>query len=146
MSRFWKTYRKVEREKDKLATSKVGREQSKAGLESRRSPRIALCVPVLVYGHNPRKEPFHEAAYTICVNADGGLLALTEIVQRGQVVLLVNNKTLEERRCRVVRVGQESEGKREVGFELLPPRGRFWELVYDSRQKVWQSAKPGREG
>jgi hypothetical protein len=107
--------------------------------ERRRSPRLALCVPVFVYGHNPGEGPFHETSNTTCVNADGGTLALAAKVQVDQEILLVNCNTQEEQRCRVVHAGVESEGKRTVGFKIMPPERRFWGLVYDAQRRVWQS-------
>ena len=59
-----------------LAPAGGPREEVKPASERRRSTRLALSVPVLAYGHNSGKEPFHEATQTICVNAAGGLLAL----------------------------------------------------------------------
>ena len=111
----------------------------------RRSTRLMLSVPVLVYGWATGDSPFTEITYTLAVNAHGGLLALTAMVQPGQMMLLVNSNTQEERQCRVVRVGRECDGERKVGFELMRPADRFWGLVYDSRQRLWQSAEPERE-
>ena len=104
-----------------------------------------LSVPVLVYGWATGDSPFTEITATVSVNAHGGLLELDTMVQPGQMILLVNSNTQEERQCRVVSAGRESSGKRKVGFELVRPAGRFWGLVYDSRQRLWQSAEPGRE-
>ncbi len=104
-----------------------------------------LSVPVLVYGWATGDSPFTEITATVSVNAHGGLLELTAMVQPGQMILLVNSNTQEERQCRVVSAGREYSGKRKVGFELVHPAGRFWGLVYDSRQRLWQSAEPGRE-
>ncbi len=111
----------------------------------RRSTRLMLSVPVLVYGWATGDSPFTEITDTLAVNAHGGLLALTAMVQPGQRILLVNSNTQEERQGRVVYVGREYEGRRKVGFELTRSAGRFWGLVYDSRQRLWQSAEPGRE-
>jgi hypothetical protein len=116
------------------------REHAMPRRERRRSPRLALCVDVFVYGHNPGEAPFHESTSTTCVNAGGGLLTLTAKVQVGQVFLLVNCSTQEEHQCRVARVSQEHDGKRTVGFEIMPPECSFWGLVYDSQHRAWQSA------
>jgi hypothetical protein len=145
MSRIWDALKNAERRRIGHAAFRAAGEQSKPGSERRRSSRLALCVPVLVYGHNPGEEPFHEFSNTTCVNADGGRLALTAKVQVDQVILLVNCKTEEEHPCRVVHVGQQSGGKRTVGFEIAPPESSFWGLVYDSQQRVWQSAQMRQE-
>jgi hypothetical protein len=109
----------------------------------RRSTRLELAVPVLVYGWGTGDDtPFTEITRTLALNAHGGLLALNAMVQPGQKILIVNNKSETERECRVVCVGREYGGKRKVGFEFMRPEARFWELVYDSRRGLWQSAGP----
>jgi hypothetical protein len=112
----------------------------------RRSTRLELAVPVLVYGWAMGDDsPFTEITRTLTVNVHGGLVALAAIVQPRQMILLVNNKTETERECRVVRVDRECGGKRKVGFEFMRSEGSFWELAYDSRRKLWQSAGLGHE-
>jgi hypothetical protein len=112
----------------------------------RRSRRLELAVPVFVYGWSTADDsPFTEITQTLEVNAHGGLVALTAMVQPGQMILLVNNKTETERECRVVRVHRESDSTCKVGFEFIRPEGRFWELAYDFRNRLWQSAEPCHE-
>jgi hypothetical protein len=112
----------------------------------RRSTRLELAVPVLVYGYATGDDsPFAEITQTLTVNVHGGLVALSPVVQPGQMILLVNNKTEAERECRVVRVDQEYGGKRKVGFEFMHSGGRFWELTYDFRRKLWESTELGHE-
>ena len=103
----------------------------------RRSTRLELAVPVFVYGWSTADDsPFTEITRTLEVNARGGLVALTAMVQPGQMILLVNNKTETERECRVVRVHRGSVSTCKVGFEFVRSEGRFWELAYDSRKQV----------
>ena len=51
--------------------------------DRRRSRRWPLDIAVYVYGHGPEKEPFHEEAHTLNVNANGALLLLSVPVQKG---------------------------------------------------------------
>ena len=109
----------------------------------RRSSRLELAVPVLVYGWAEGDDsPFTEITRTLEVNAHGGLVALTAMVQPGQMILLVNNRRETERKCRVVRVHRAYGRTGEVGFEFIRPESRFWELAYDFRRRLWQSAEP----
>ena len=55
--------------------------------DRRRSRRWALDISVYVYGHGPGKEPFHEEAHTLNVNANGALLLLSVPVQKGTKVI-----------------------------------------------------------
>jgi hypothetical protein len=112
----------------------------------RRSTRLELAVPVFVYGWSTADDsPFTEITKTLEVNAHGGLVALTAMVQPGQTILLVNNRTETERECRVVRVHRESDSTCKVGFEFTRPAARFWELAYDFQRRLWQSAEPGHD-
>src|SRR5579859_4012607 len=73
--------------------------------DRRRSRRWALDISVYVYGHGPGKEPFHEEAHTLTVNANGALLLLSVSVRKGQMLLLTNRLTQREQNCRVVFLG-----------------------------------------
>src|ERR1700694_3299270 len=73
--------------------------------DRRRSRRLAFDIPVYVYGHGPEKEPFHEEAHTLKVNANGALLLLSVPVCKGQMLLLTNQLTQQEQECRVVFLG-----------------------------------------
>jgi hypothetical protein len=95
-------------------------------LRRRRSHRLKLPVRVLVYGWATGNSPFNEIVYTLSVNVHGGLIALTAAPQPGELVLLMNTFTDEEQQCRVVHVGPEHGGKREVGFELMYAGNWFW--------------------
>jgi hypothetical protein len=112
----------------------------------RRSGRLELAVPVFVYGWSTADDsPFTEITRTLEVNAHGGLVALSAMVRPGQMILLVNNRTERERKCRVVRVHRESDSACKVGFEFVRPESRFWELAYDFRNRLWQSTEPYHE-
>jgi hypothetical protein len=112
----------------------------------RRSTRLELAVPVLVYGWAAGDDsPFTEITRTLAVNVHGGLVALTAMVRPDQMILLVNNRTETERKCRVVRVHREYGVTGEVGFEFMRPEGGFWQLAYDFRNRLWQSAEPCHE-
>src|SRR3981189_2336016 len=73
--------------------------------DRRRSRRWSLDVAVYVYGHGPSKEPFHEEAHTLHVNANGALLLLSAPVKRGQILLLTNRLSAKEQDCRVGFIG-----------------------------------------
>ena len=58
--------------------------------ERRRSDRLWVYLPVLVYGRTVESEPFHEGTEALRVNAGGGLITLTTPVRCGQRLLLIN--------------------------------------------------------
>jgi len=95
--------------------------------DRRRSRRWTLDIPVYVYGHGQEKEPFHEEAHTLHVNANGALL-LSFPVRRGQKLLLTNTLTQREQDCRVVFIGTKRTGTVEAGIEFATTNPDFWRL------------------
>jgi hypothetical protein len=95
--------------------------------KQRRSKRLALSIPVRVYGRTPDDQPFRDVTATMSVSAHGGLLQLAPKVKRGQTLLLVNGVTDEERTCRVVYVESKRRTKK-VGVEFTDMKGDFWHV------------------
>jgi len=93
----------------------------------RRSKRLALSIPVRVYGRTPDNQPFRDITATMMVSAHGGLLQMAPKVKRGQTLLLVNCVTDEERECRVVYVESKRRSKK-VGVEFTSLKGDFWHV------------------
>jgi hypothetical protein len=96
--------------------------------KKRRSKRLALSIPVRVYGRTPDNQPFRDITDTSAVSVHGGLLPLGAKVQRGQKILLVHSVTEEERECRVVYVEASLWSKRRVGVEFTDHKGDFWHV------------------
>jgi hypothetical protein len=96
--------------------------------DRRGSRRWSLDIPVYVYGHGQGKEPFHEEAHTLRVNANGALLLLSAPVRMGQKLLLTNSLTQREQDCSVVFIGTKRSRTVEtaVAFPLTNPD--FWQL------------------
>ena len=128
MSRIFEALRHAERVRSgKLAEKPVGAEPVKAP-DRRRCRRWALDIPVYVYGHGPRKEPFHEEAHTLHVNANGALLLLSVPVRKGQKLLLTNTLTEQEQDCRVVFLGTRRTRTVEAGVAFPFTNPDFWRL------------------
>jgi hypothetical protein len=96
--------------------------------DRRRSRRWALDIPVYVYGHGQEKEPFHEEAHTLHVNANGALLLLSVPVRKGQILLLTNSLTQQEQDCRVVFIGTKRSRTVEAGIAFPLTNPEFWQL------------------
>ena len=96
----------------------------------RRSKRVSIRVPVVVYGQNRNVCAFREETSTNLVSAHGGLVALTARVGVGETVLVVNKATQEEQECRVTYVHSLEGPKRKVGLALLRSSPNFWGLNF----------------
>ena len=96
----------------------------------RRSQRVCLSMPVVVYRHGSGEHRSFEETRTLTVNTHGALIVLRMTVERGQLLTLKNPKTEQELSCRVVNVGPRQSGKTEVGVEFEQPAPRFWRIAF----------------
>jgi hypothetical protein len=97
---------------------------------SRRSKRIPLRVPVLVYGRTKRVGAFQEETSTSIVNAHGGLVPLAAPVKIGESLLVVNMATQKEQECRVASIEPLEGPKKKVGLAFLRSAPNFWGLHF----------------
>ena len=130
VSRIWDAM--IERERERVKESAEARRKTSAqsatsgrpksdGAERRKSKRWKQPVPVLVYGSDSEKQPFHEKSETIDINDDGCLLTVESLVAAGQHLFLTNLRNRAERECVVVHVGKRVNGKAQVGVNFLRP-------------------------
>jgi hypothetical protein len=96
----------------------------------RRSQRVCLSVPVVAMKGAPGANRTSEETRTLIVSAHGALLVLSLPVQAGELLILKHAKTQEELVCRVINVGPDQLGKREVGVEFERPAPRFWRIAF----------------
>ncbi|MGB0034856.1 MAG: hypothetical protein WBP79_05215 [Candidatus Acidiferrales bacterium] len=135
MSRIWEALKEAEQERnrgtarDRAEHPDKAREKTfkKDDSERRNSKRQVHRVPLLVYGSDAEKQPFHEEAYSLEVNENGCLLSIATIVARGQRLFLTNTRNQAEQECRVVRVGKRVRGKARVAVEFLRTAPQFWQ-------------------
>lgn len=97
--------------------------------DRRQSRRWLIDIPVYVYGHNAQKEPFHEEAHTLRINANGALLLLSVPVQKGQRLLLTNTLTQQEQDCSVVYLGMRRSRTIETGVAFPHSNPDFWQAL-----------------
>src|SRR5271169_4923390 len=87
------------------------------GSNRRRSERVVLRVPVGLSAIMPDGQRICIEAYTLVVNAHGGLLDAGVEMVRGQQIRLSNSKTVTATTGRVVRVEGSQEGRFMIAFE-----------------------------
>lgn len=98
--------------------------------DRRRSERVLLQVHVIVWMEMPQGKQIHADAFTLVVNAHGGLLEMELKVVPGISLVLANPKTEVKQRCRVVRVEKSHAGLYQVAFEFESPTPKFWPIVF----------------
>ena len=102
----------------------------KSRLESRRSQRVTLRVPLKVSESGSDLKPQIEDTYSLSVNKHGGLIALRASVSLGQTLTLTNKATRQTKECRVVCLGPAQIDKRQVGIEFSDPVTDFWKIAF----------------
>jgi hypothetical protein len=98
--------------------------------DTRRTHRVQIAIPVLVYGNGDSGDSLNETTQTRVVSATGGLILLTSDVVIGQKLLLININTEEEIICTVATLLDDADGKVAVGIVFDRPSPRFWGLAF----------------
>ena len=134
MSRIWDALKEAEQERarathrscadnpDRPRQKAFGKDSS----ERRQCQRRVHRVPLLVYGLDAEKQPFHEEAYTLEVSENGSLLLLDITVTRGQRLFLTNTRNQAEQECRVITVGKRIRCKSRVAIQFSRAAPHFW--------------------
>ena len=98
--------------------------------KNRRSERLNLHVPVLVYRRPAEGPLFYEATHTLTVSAHGALIPLTQLVASKQLLWVQNTNTGEQKECRVVSVETEPRGLCNIAVEFTRPVPKLWSVAY----------------
>lgn len=106
----------------------------------RRSQRVCLNLPIVVFREGPGKNVASEETNTLIVNAHGALLRLALTVEIGQLLRIKNIRTQEELVCRVITFEPRSSGKAQVGVEFEHASPRFWRIAFPPSD--WSSRSP----
>ena len=107
----------------------------------RRSQRVCLRLPILVLRERPGNNVAQEETQTLIVNAHGALIQLALTVEMGQLLGIKNRQTMEQLVCRVVHMGPDQLGKKEVGIEFETPSPRFWRITFPPADWTPRSAE-----
>jgi hypothetical protein len=104
--------------------------QQPPGADRRRSQRVMLRLHLLVRQEMAEGSRPQTHAFTVQVNAHGGLLECPFRMTVGQKITLVNPQTGKEVRCSVVSVQQSSEGYFTMAFEFEQATPQFWAITF----------------
>ena len=102
----------------------------KRWLANRRSQRIELNVPVVVYRGPGEGPQFSESTQTLVVNAHGALISLTGMVVPRQKLHIQNPNSGQNLECRVVSVKRAPIGPPRVALEFTKATPGFWRLAF----------------
>jgi len=71
-----------------------------------------------------------EVSHTLVVNAHGALIALAMKVQPNELLAVKNGDSTEERKSRVVLVGEDTPSQKDVAIEFIEPAPHFWHIDF----------------
>ncbi|PYT68695.1 MAG: hypothetical protein DMG39_20435 [Acidobacteria bacterium] len=92
----------------------------------RSSERMALRIPIVVYGFTKERGAFHEETETQIVNASGALVMLKTKLAIGDSVFLMQKGNGLEQEVRVVYLDPYSDRETKVGLAFKYPITDFW--------------------
>ena len=95
----------------------------------RRSQRVLLQVPVLLWTEGAKGD-LQVQAFTLVVNAHGGLLEAPLRLVANQKITLVNPSTGKRAECRVVRSDGQRDAIYTIAFEFDHPDPKFWPVSF----------------
>jgi len=98
--------------------------------KNRRSQRIEMNVPVVVYRTRGDGPQFYENTQTLVINAHGALMDLTDMVAPRQRLQVQNPESGQHLECRVVSVKKERIGPPKVAVEFMEPAPSFWRIAF----------------
>ncbi len=106
-----------------------------ASNQGRRSPRLALQVPIRIYGTDFKGKDFVEDSTTLVVGFHGAKIQVSRQLLAEQEVRILCYPTSQEGVFRVVAPGENSVAPTSFwGVESLAPRNAFWGIVFPPPQ------------
>jgi len=107
--------------------------KSNSRLGRRRSQRVALSMPVVVWEPESNSRDPIEKTRTLSVSRHGGLMTMSAEVSCGQSLMVTNAFSRQSLECRVVYVTSDKKDRadaRKVGFEFLDEETNFWNISF----------------
>jgi hypothetical protein len=96
----------------------------------RRRQRVMLQLAVLVRANMPDGRCLQVQAFTLVVNAHGGLLESPLELTANQKITIINPQSGKDVGCRVVRIERSSSASLKVAFEFDQRSAHFWPITF----------------
>lgn len=96
----------------------------------RRSQRVMLKLDILVRLNVQEASPSQTHAFTVAINAHGGLMESPFRMIAGQRITLINPQSGREVGCTVVSVHSSSQGYFKTAFEFEQRSPQFWAIAF----------------
>jgi hypothetical protein len=112
------------------ARALCGGDTASKDLTRRRSERVLLQIHVVVETTDQDEKHVRLDAFTLVVNAQGGLLEMGLKVPNGHQLLLINPTLGVQEFCHVVGIRGSQDGFFAVAFEFDNPSPQFWPIAF----------------
>jgi hypothetical protein len=99
-------------------------------MNQRRSDRVSLQIRLFLETELQAGTLTRMEAFTLVVNAHGGLLEVGVKLAQGQKMYLSHPVTAAKQPCRVISVKRAQDGVFEVAFEFENPTPHFWPISF----------------
>jgi hypothetical protein len=96
----------------------------------RRSSRVVIDIPVILFGQSADRKMFEEQTKTLTVSAHGALISLKSNIDSQRPVLMANPRTGLEVQCRVAHRKDGKDGEVEIGLEFSIALPKFWGIHF----------------
>lgn len=96
----------------------------------RRSQRVQLQIPVTLEAEIDAGKPIRLDAFTLVVNAHGGLLEMSLPLRPGQKLSLVNPASGLRKPAKTVGLRRSQDSSFLVAFEFDSPTPQFWPIAF----------------
>ncbi len=104
--------------------------------ERRRAERVLIRVPLLLRTPGRSSGPYEQEAEAVVVSRYGALLRAPAPVAPGSTIELTHGFTKEKEKFRVIWSGAaRSEGRHDLGVELVTQRDDFWGIRFPPRDR-----------
>lgn len=126
MSKIFEALKKAESVRAKRQSIRPTGTSNVEEPDRRRTGRVKIQVPLVVYGYAPDGLLFCEEANTIAINAQGGSVSMLTVVRPGQKLIVVNRVADQRQECVVISVRARRAHGNEVAFEFPTSMPQFW--------------------
>jgi PilZ domain-containing protein len=99
-------------------------------IERRRTARAAMSMRLVVSGERADGQKFKFWTRTESVSRHGGMMVLSNLLDEGQQIELLNEFNHKKARVRVVAVKRSRDGQVHATFEFVEGEENFWSMTF----------------
>lgn len=104
--------------------------------ERRRGERVLIRIPIKIYATGKDGQHVNEPSETVVVSRYGAMVRSSVPLKQASTLEVMNNFSQEVEKFRVVWVAEKAtDGKFDIGIELVRHREDFWGVSFPARAR-----------